>query len=103
MHLEKRLKWLCGKENTYIDKTYIGVLADERIVTRISWVPGHVDLAANRLVDGYAKEAAPDTTESQLLIQILPECVQISGRKEAINRQQQQQPQQQHAQGSWVR
>ncbi len=38
----------------------ISALADKRIVTLIHWVPGHAGLAANKFVDGYAKEAAAE-------------------------------------------
>ncbi len=41
----------------------ISALADKRIVNLIYWVPGHAALAANELVDGYAKEAAAEAME----------------------------------------
>ena len=41
----------------------ISALADRNIVTNIHWVPGHAVLAANELVDGYAKEAAAEAIQ----------------------------------------
>ncbi len=41
----------------------ISALVDKKIVTLIHWVPGHAGLAANELVDGYAKEAAVEAME----------------------------------------
>ncbi len=38
-------------------------LADKRIITLIHWAPGHAGLAANELMDGYAKEALAEAME----------------------------------------
>ncbi len=45
----------------------ISAPADKRIVTLIHCVPGHAGLAANELVDGYAKEAAAEAINLTLV------------------------------------